>query len=154
MQSIIIVCLSFLLLTHGVGRNRGKSFADNINAELEILKTKKDYIWDEEIKGRLLLNGIYEPILKKLITELNLTPKTLMVISLESLIKNPSETLHKIFNFIEAEPKNINIEKLNSYDSNRAIDKDIENKMIKFYSSYNKSYDNLFKNEYDNIYKW
>jgi hypothetical protein len=132
----------------------GKSFADNINAELEILKTKKDYIWNEEIKGRLLLNGIYEPILRKLITELNLTPKTLMVISLESLIKNPSEILNKIFNFIEAEPKNINIEKLNSYDSNRAIDKDIENKMIKFYTSYNKSYNNLFKNEYDDIYKW
>ena len=77
-----------------------------------------------------------------------------MVISLESLIKNPPEILHKIFNFIEAEPKNINIEKLNSYNSNRAIDKDIENKMIKFYTSYNKSYNNLFKNEYDNIYKW
>ena len=120
----------------GLGET-GKSFEENINAELDLIKDD-NFIWNDKMKGRLIINGIYEPLLKKLIQELELTSDTLLVVSLENLVKNTNKVMNKIFDFLEAEHQEVCIEKEHNYSETINIENSTYEKLEHFYLNYKK----------------
>jgi len=132
----------------------GKSFEENINAELDLIKSDDNFIWNDKMKGRLIINGIYEPVLKKLIQKLELTNDTLLVVSLENLVKNTNKVMNKIFDFLEAEHQEVCIEKEHNYSETIDIENSTHEKLENFYLNYTKSLENLLGEDYGNIYKW
>ena len=75
---------------------------ENIKTELssinELKKHQADwYNLDTGTNGRLIINGIYAPVLKHFKQELELNEETLKVISLESLVTDSEKIFNEIF---------------------------------------------------------
>ena len=120
----------------------GQSFLENVKSELlaieELGKQQEDwYNLDTGTTGRLLVNGVYSPILKHFKSELELTEDTLKIITLESLIENPQDTFTDIFDFLEIEHQEINLRKYNSFDPGYGVDDESLNILKEFYEPYN-----------------
>lgn len=120
----------------------GQSFLQNVESEMLAIDElkKRDKHWydsDTGTNGRLLVNGVYEPVLKHFKQELELNEKTLKVVTLESLVSDPEKTFNEIFEFLEIESQPINLKKYNSF-TNREIDPTIKERLNEFYKPYNK----------------
>lgn len=119
----------------------GQSFLQNVESELLAIDElkKRDKHWynsDTGTNGRLLVNGVYEPILKHFKQELELNEKTLKVITLESLVSDPEKIFNEIFEFIEIESQPINLKKYNSF-TKKEIDPIIKERLNEFYKPFN-----------------
>ena len=120
----------------------GFSFLENIKSELlaidELKKQQADwYNLDTGTNGRLIINGVYAPILKHFKKELELNEETLKVITLESLVKDPTKIFNDIFEFLQTEPQEINLRKYNSFDTGDRPDTESLNILKEFYEPYN-----------------
>ena len=88
----------------------GESFSKNIEHEIRLLrkKQKTDKYWflDSTIKERIVLNGVYGPIINHFKSELGLENEHLKIVSSNDIDKNSIEFYNGIFNFIGADPQN------------------------------------------------
>ena len=120
----------------------GFSFLENIKTELssinELKKHQADwYNLDTGTNGRLIINGIYAPVLKHFKQELELNEETLKVISLESLVTDSEKIFNEIFDFLGIENQSINLRKYNSFSANENIDEESKQLLSEFYKPFN-----------------
>ena len=112
----------------------GKSFNENIMAELDLVKTFKnnDWLYAENIGG-LLSGGYYAPILKHFKSELGLTDEFLKIVIYEELVENSQNVLPDVYDFLEIDL----IDSELSFEKETDIDNEIKVMLGEFYEPYN-----------------
>jgi hypothetical protein len=120
----------------------GQSFLENIKTEINNLqklqKTDKQWFLDETLKGRLILNGVYAPIIEYFKSHLKLKDNQLKVVSLTQLETNSEKTCEDIFNFLEVPNETIKFKKYNSYADQYKLTDKAKDVLLEFYDPYNK----------------
>lgn len=124
----------------------GKSFNENIVAELDLVKTFKnnDWLYSEKIGG-MLSGGYYAPILKYFKLELGLTDEFLKIVIYEELVENPCDVMTDVYDFlgIDYSDDEFILEK----ETN--IDNEIKVLMQEFYEPYNIELEELIGRKID-----
>jgi len=119
----------------------GKSFNENIMAELDLVKTFKndDWLYAENLGG-LLSGGYYAPILRHFKLELGLTDEFLKILIYDELVENSQDVMSDIYDFLEIDI--IDSQFTYEKENDMVIDNEIKIKLYEFYEPLNQQVEN------------
>jgi hypothetical protein len=117
----------------------GKSFNENIMAELDLVKTFKnnDWLYAENIGG-LLSGGYYAPILKHFKSELGLTDEFLKIVIYEELVENSQNVMTDVYDFLEIDLVDAEF----TFEKETDIDNETKVLLEEFYEPFNQQLEN------------